>query len=114
MVEATLVAAKIHTELIYPNASGVVVLNELLFLEKTKNKRDSRLDNMIPPPESANVYYLYWNRFRGSGVTYQEIKAYEEIEGIKLETWEVELLFLLHARVENTIADIVKKNNPKK
>jgi len=114
MVEATLASAKIHTELIYPDAYGTVKLTELLFLEESKGIRDKSLDEMNPPPEAASIYQLYWSRFRGSGVTYQEIKAYEEIEGFKLEPWEVDLLFLLHARVENTIAEIAKKNRPKK
>ena len=110
MVEATLVSAKVHTELIYPDKAGTVWLKDLQALEESKGIRDERLDLMIPPEESSNVYYLYWNRFRGSGISYQEIKAYEEIEGINLETWEVDLLFRIHSKVENTIAEIVKKS----
>ena len=114
MAEDTLTSAKVHTELSYPDKHGTILYKELHALESMKNIRDERLDLAKPPEETAHVFYLYWNRFRGIGLSYQELKAYQELTGEELEQWEIDLLFSIHAKVENTIAELVEKNRPKK
>ena len=89
-------------------------LKELQALEKTKKIRDPKLDEMIPPVETAHVCQLYWQRFRATGISYQELKAFEEIEGYALEPWEIDLLFTLHNVVENTIGELTKARRNKK
>ena len=83
-------------------------------MEKAKGIRDPQLDAMIPPIETEHVTFLYWNRFRSTGISYQELKAFEEIEGYSLEPWEIDLLFTLHNVVEGTINELTRERRPKK
>lgn len=47
-------------------------------------------------------------------MSFQEIRAFEEIEGYNLEPWEIDLLFTLHTVVENKIAELIRKNRQSK
>lgn len=97
----------------YPDKHGKVWFKELQSLEQLKGIRDPRLDEAVPPEETAHIFYLYWNRFRSCGVTHNEIKAFQDVEGYELEPWEVDLLFTIHSHAESTISEIIKDNHKK-
>ena len=61
-----------------------------------------------PPEEARYIFDLYWQKFRGTEVTFQEIKAYEDVMEVKFEPWEIDLLFDIHRTVESHIADMIK------
>ena len=82
-----------------PDKNGKVLKEELEQIEKMSNIRDPRLDELDPPEEAELVFRLYWERFRGNPITYSEIKAYQEVTGIRLEPWEIDLLFKIHVTV---------------
>jgi len=94
--------------LFIPDKNGVVLYNELIHIEKQHKVRDKRLDNTDPPEEAKYIFDLYWSKFRGTEITFQEIKAFEEVMGIKLESWEIDLLFVIHKTVESHIAEMLK------
>lgn len=69
---------------------------------------------MIPPDEAIFIWNLYWSKFRATGVTFSEIKNYNELYGYELTNWEIEMLFTLHNTVEGTIGEILEKRRKKK
>ena len=66
------------------------------------------LDKGTPPEEAQFVFDLYWSKFRAVGLTFQEIYAYQEVTGIRLASWEVELLFVIHNAAEKYINELMK------
>lgn len=63
-----------------------------------------------PPSEAFFVWDLYWKRFRSSGLSFTELKAYQDVYGIKLALWQIDLLYIIHAEVEK----VMNEENQKK
>lgn len=55
---------------------------------------------MRPPSEALFIWDLYFNKLRGSGVSFVEIKAYEDLYGVNLAPWQIDLIFIIHNAVE--------------
>lgn len=109
MAEEVETSARTFTKLYFPDKNGIRWYDELSFLEASKGIRDPRLDEAVPPEEASFVFNLYWHRFRTTGLSYTEIKAYQEISGIVLEQWDIELLFLIHNTAEKTLSEMYKQ-----
>lgn len=103
MAEDVRVAAKAYALLHIPDKNGTVKYNELQQIEASAGIHDPLLDEATPPQEAFFVFDLYWRTFRSVGVSYSEILAWKEITGQSIETWEVDLLFMIHNTVEHTI-----------
>jgi hypothetical protein len=106
MAEEVITSAKTYVKLNRPYKKGSGCLRiDLEYMEDSKGVRDPQLDAAIPPKESFFVWSLYWDKFRTSGLSFSEISAYEQVSGIRLENWEVDLLFIIHNTVEAALAE---------
>ncbi len=107
MAEDTKASAEAFAEIHIPNKQGVVKYEHLKMIA-SKGKHVPLFDQAEPPEEASFVFRLYWEKFMGTGLTYTELKAYEDVEGIKLYSWEVDLLFMIHNTVEGYKAKVYK------
>lgn len=98
-------SAEAYAFLYIPDKNGVVQFNELTQIEASHGIRDPRLDEGTPPEEASFAFSLYWEKLRGTSVTFTEIKAWQDVTGFTLETWEVDLLFIIHTTVERFLYD---------
>jgi len=96
-------SAETYAYLYIPDKNGKTQFTELTNIEASHGIRDPRLDEGTPPEEASFVFQLYWEKLRGTGMTFVEIKAWQDLTGFKLETWEIDLLFVIHNAVERFI-----------
>lgn len=97
------VSAEAHAKLFIPDKNGMILYNELKHIEASHGIHDPLLDEAQPPEEAFFVWSLYWEKLRGTGFSMTEIRAWEEITGMHLELWELDLLFIIHRTAENTV-----------
>ncbi len=108
MAERVNNSAKRFVELHYVDKDGNSDYQGLRHMEEVYGVRDSKLDEAIPPDEANFVWSLFFNKMKKSGVSFQEIDAYQRISGVILETWEVDLLYIINAAYDSTIAEKMK------
>lgn len=116
MAEGVKSSALAHMRLYYPRKNGTTEYDDYCQLEASTGKRHPLFDEAEPPEEAIFLWHLYFGSLRESGVSYSELVSYQQTTGIKLNRWEIDLIFLLHSTVEGFINNKQKEamNNTSK
>ena len=97
--------AKIHDV----RQDGGSIFKDNPVYKKAMGKDHPLIKKMRPPSGAIFIWDLYFNKLRGSGVSSVEIKAYEDLYGVNLATWEIDLIFIIHNAVEGYFNDKQRK-----
>ncbi len=96
-------------ELHYKGKNGTSEYEGYMHMFETYGTRYPRMDEGVPPVEVHWIWTLYFDKLRTAGMTLTEVVAYQELYGIVLETWEIDILFIIHSVVESTLASKQKE-----
>ena len=94
-------SAKAYVKLNYPKKNGLTLRDEYAQLEKANGFIHPSIQKAEPPSEAFFVWKLYWERFRTTGLTFTELKAYQEVMETSLTAWEIDTMFLINNAVES-------------
>ncbi len=78
-------------------------------MEEAHGYTDPRMYDGTPPDEALWAWSVYFDKLRVSGFSLEGIVAYQQLSGITLASWEVELLFIIHTAVEGVLAKKAKE-----
>ena len=82
------------------SSDGGSIFKDNPIYKKTTGKDHPLIKTSIAPKGAIFVWDLYFNKLRGTGVSFTEIKAYQDLYGVYLAPWQIDLIFVIHHAVE--------------
>ena len=94
----------------YPRKGGVSLRKTLEDVERQSGVHDEQLDITEIPTGFEAWYFRFMELRRGDGVSFGDIRAYEEVMNVKLAPVEVAAIMAMDRGASAAIAIVMKEN----